>query len=85
MAGFEGGSEDIEDEEGKVPGEDENVDEEAGDFVEDAHVHLVGNLVEWRGLAVDEAVERLRFAAITMKSIRGMHRPNMANSIAEHD
>jgi len=37
MTGFEGGSEDIEDEEGKIPGEDENVDEEAGDFVEDAH------------------------------------------------
>lgn len=61
MAGFEGGSEDIEDEEGKVPGEDENVDEEAGDFVEDAHVHLVGNL------AVDEAVERLRFAATLLQ------------------
>ena len=40
MAGFEGRSEDIEDEEGKVPGNDENVDEEAGDFVEDAHVSL---------------------------------------------
>ena len=37
MAWFEGGSEDIEDGEGEVPGEDENVDEEAGDFLEDAH------------------------------------------------
>jgi hypothetical protein len=54
MAGFEGGSKDIEDEEGKVPGEDENIDEEAGDFVEDTHIHLVelGRGV----MAVDEAI-----------------------------
>ena len=37
-AGLEGGSQEVEDEEGKVPGEDEDVDEEAGDFVEEAHV-----------------------------------------------
>lgn len=37
MAGLVGGSEEVEEEEGKVPGEDGDVDKEAGDFIEDAH------------------------------------------------
>ncbi len=48
MAGFKGRSEDVENEDGKVPGEDENVDEEASNFVDDAHVHLVNKTCTWK-------------------------------------
>lgn len=44
MAGFERGSEDVKDGEGKIPGEDVNIDKETGDFVEDSHIHLVSKL-----------------------------------------
>lgn len=39
LTGFEGGSEEIENKEGKVPEEDKDFDEETGDFIEDAHIH----------------------------------------------
>ena len=38
VAGFEGRGEDVEDEEAEVPGEDEEVDEGACDFVDETHV-----------------------------------------------
>jgi len=41
VAGLERRCEEVEDEEPKVPGKDKQVDEEAGDFVQDAHVEQV--------------------------------------------
>lgn len=47
LAGLMGRSNDVEDEEGEVPREEENVDEEAGDFVKEAHFPLVIRFRSW--------------------------------------
>ena len=52
MAGFEGRREQIDNENGKVPSEDEEVDKDAGDFVDDTH----GHWLSWSGLDLKTAV-----------------------------
>lgn len=43
-AGLQGWGQDVEEEEKIVPGNDEDIDEEAGDFMENTHVYSAGGV-----------------------------------------